>query len=83
MRWGTARESAATTAVYNLINSGGALVGAYAVWDQIPSTLPIWLVAVAMGGSIGAYVGSRYLPDRWLRAILAFLLLVSGVKLVL
>ncbi|NSL21144.1 MULTISPECIES: sulfite exporter TauE/SafE family protein [Agrobacterium tumefaciens complex] len=83
MRWATVREAAATTAVYNLINSGGALVGAYAVWDQIPSTLPIWLVAVAVGGSIGAYVGSRYLPDRWLRAILALLLLVSGVKLVL
>lgn len=83
MRWATVKEAAATTAVYNLINSGGALIGGYTVWDQLPSTLPIWLVAVAVGGSIGAYVGSRYLPDRWLRAILALLLLVSGVKLVL
>lgn len=83
MHWGTARQTAATTAVYNLINSFAALIGAYAAWDHIPSTLPVWLAAVAVGGSIGAYIGSRYLSDRWLRGILSILLLVSGVKLVL
>lgn len=81
MNWGTTRQTAATTAVYNLLNSGAALIGAHALWDQIPSALPWWLAAVAAGGSIGAFVGSRYLSDRWLRAILALLLLVSGVKL--
>lgn len=39
MRWGTTRETAATTAVYNLVNSGGALAGAYSAWDQMPSNL--------------------------------------------
>ncbi|AJE45680.1 sulfite exporter TauE/SafE family protein [Celeribacter indicus] len=82
MNWGTARQTAATTAVYNLMNSFAALVGAYAVWDHIPSMLPAWLVAVAVGGTIGAYIGSRHLSDRWLRGILALLLLLSGVKLV-
>jgi uncharacterized protein len=82
MNWGTAHQTAATTAVYNLMNSAAALIGAYAAWDHIPASLPIWLVAVAVGGSIGAYTGSRYLSDRWLRGILAFLLLVSGIKLV-
>lgn len=83
MNWGTVRQSAATTAVYNLTNSAAALVGAYTAWDHIPRELPIWLVAVATGGSVGAFVGSRYLSERWLRTILAFLLLVSGIKLVL
>nr|WP_223252621.1 hypothetical protein [Paracoccus mutanolyticus] len=32
-RRGTARQTAATTAVYNLMNSAAALVGAYAAWD--------------------------------------------------
>jgi uncharacterized membrane protein YfcA len=82
MNWGTARQTAATTAVYNLINSFAALIGAYAAWDQIPATLPSWLVAVAVGGTIGAYIGSRYLSDRWLRGILSILLLMSGIKLV-
>lgn len=82
MNWGTARQTAATTAVYNLMNSAAALMGAHAAWDQIPAALPIWLGAVALGGVAGAYAGSRYLPDRWLRGILAFLLLASGIKLI-
>jgi len=82
MNWGTARQTAATTAIYNLMNSGAALIGAFAAWDQIPETLPTWLCAVALGGILGAYIGSRYLSDRWLRGILSALLLVSGVKLI-
>lgn len=82
MNWGTARQTAATTAVYNLMNSAAALIGAFAAWNHIPPSLPVWLAAVAGGGFVGAYVGSRYLSDRWLRGILAFLLLVSGIKLV-
>lgn len=82
MNWGTVRQTAATTAVYNLMNSAAALIGANAAWDYLPSALPVWLVAVAAGGSVGAWIGSRYLSDRWLRGVLAVLLLVSGVKLV-
>lgn len=82
MNWGTARQTAATTAVYNLMNSAAALIGANAAWDYLPSALPVWLVAVAAGGSVGAWIGSRYLSGRWLRGVLAALLLVSGVKLV-
>lgn len=82
MNWGTARQTAVTTAVYNLMNSAAALTGAYAAWNQIPAALPLWLIAVGLGGSLGAYMGSRYLSDRWLRGILAVLLLASGIKLV-
>lgn len=82
MNWGPARQTAATTAVYNLVNSFAALIGAYTAWPHIPSSLPKWLVAVAAGGVIGAYIGSRYLSDRWLRGILSFLLLTSGIKLI-
>lgn len=83
MNWGSVRETAAITAIYNLMNSAAALIGAYATWSHIPASLPIWLVAVGAGGSAGAYIGSRYLPDRWLRGILATLLLGSGIKLIL
>lgn len=81
MNWGTARQPAATTAVYNLMNSAAALLGAYAHWDQLPAPLPWWIASVALGGIVGALIGSRYLSDRWLRGALALLLLVSGLKL--
>ena len=83
MGWGTPRQTAATTAVYNLLNSSAALLGASAVWGQIPASLPLWLIAVALGGTLGAVIGSRYLSDRWLRGILALLLFASGLKLLL
>lgn len=83
MNWGTARQTAATTAVYNLMNSAAALIGAHSTWSHIPAALPLWLLAVGAGGLLGAVVGSRHLSDRLLRSILAVLLLVSGVKLIL
>lgn len=82
MNWGTPRQTAATTAVYNLMNSAAALLGANAYWDMLPASLPIWLGGVALGGVVGALVGSKFLSDRWLRGILALLLLISGAKLI-
>ncbi len=81
MNWGTARQTATTTAVYNLMNSAAALLGAYRWWDEIPGALSGWLIAVAAGGALGALIGSRYLPELWLRIILAAILLASGVRL--
>lgn len=83
MNWVSLRRTAAVTAAYNLLNSAAALIGAYSILGSIPQALPVWLVAVGIGGAIGAFVGSRYLPDSALRYILAIILLVSGVKLVL
>ena len=81
MNWGSARQTAATTAVYNFMNSAAALIGASAYWHKLPSALPWWLVVVAVGGTAGAILGSKHLSERWLRGILAVLLLVSGLKL--
>ncbi|KQT95475.1 sulfite exporter TauE/SafE family protein [Rhizobium sp. Leaf453] len=83
MNWVSRRRTAAVTAAYNLLNSAAALAGAYASIKSIPSALPLWLVAVGLGGVAGSLVGSRYLSDRSLRFILAAVLLVSGTKLLL
>lgn len=83
MNWVSVRSTAAVTAAYNLINSAAALAGAYAILDSMPSTLPIWLIAVGAGGTIGAIAGSRYLPDTALRYILALVLFIAGAKLIL
>jgi uncharacterized protein len=82
MDWVSVRRTAAVTAAYNLLNSAAALIGAYSILDALPSALPLWLTAVGIGGTLGAFIGSRYLPDNALRVILAIILLVAGVKLV-
>lgn len=83
MNWATLRHTAAVTACYNLLNSAAALLGAYAILDSAPVELPMWIVAVALGGTLGSFFGSRYLPDATLRYLLALILCVSGVKLML
>ena len=83
MNWVTVRRTAAVTAAYNLLNSAAALIGAHSVIGALPAALPTWLVAVAAGGTVGAFAGARYLPEAALRYILAAILLLSGAKLML
>ena len=68
-------------AVYNLLNSAAALLGAGAIWDQLPTAMPVWLTAVVLGGTLGAAIGARHLPERALRLLLALLLFVSGLRM--
>lgn len=82
LHWSSARQAAATTAAFNLVNSAAALIGARALWGEIPAALPVWLGAVGLGGLAGAWVGSRRLSERALRAVLAVLLLAAGIKLI-
>lgn len=82
MNWVSLRRTAAVTAVYNLLNSAAALLGAYRLLSAAPSALPIWIMAAAFGGAVGAFVGNRFLPDTLLRYLLAVILAVSGVKLI-
>jgi uncharacterized protein len=44
--------------------------------------VPLWLAAAATGGALGAFAGSRRLPEAWMRRILAALLLASGLELI-
>lgn len=83
MNWATPRETGAMSAMFNLMISAAALLGAVAQWDAFPRALPLWLLVVAGGGALGAAVGSRYLPDVWLRLILAAILLASGIRMVI
>jgi uncharacterized membrane protein YfcA len=82
MNWVTVRRTAAVTAAYNLFNSAAALIGAYKIWGFMPAMFPIWALAAGIGGTVGVFIGSRYLPDSALRYILAIILFGSGIKLI-
>ncbi|HRP00218.1 MAG TPA: sulfite exporter TauE/SafE family protein [Flavobacteriales bacterium] len=59
MGWADARTTAATSALFILVNS---VVGLLAVAQQAPvwSTMdPLWLMAAVAGGLLGSWVGSR------------------------
>lgn len=80
MNWVGVRRTAAVSAAYNLLNSAAALAGAHAIAVVAPPALPIWMLAVAIGGFVGSVVGSRYLPEVALRYLLALILAVSGLR---
>lgn len=81
--WADIKRTAATASLFILLNSASGLAGmATSGWSPGP-----WLVVLAAaactGGIAGAYLGSRRLAHRSLRVLLAFVLLIAGVKLVL
>ncbi|MGH2455456.1 MAG: sulfite exporter TauE/SafE family protein [Candidatus Limnocylindria bacterium] len=81
--WAGTRFAAGTSAIFILANSIAGLAGNLGAVGSIPAALPLWLVAVAVGGAIGSELGSRRLPAPWVRRALALVLLVAGLKLIL
>jgi uncharacterized membrane protein YfcA len=83
LRWSGARAAAGMSSVFILANSISGLSGAVSSLGALPSALPLWLGAVAIGGVVGAEVGSRRLGTVGLRRALALVLVVASAKLIL
>ncbi len=84
MGWAGVRYAAGTSAAFILANSVSGLAGNIGAVGAtaLPSALPLWLVAVAVGGLIGAELGARRLTPPGVRRALAVVLLVAGLKLI-
>ena len=83
LHWLNTRHAAGLSAIFNLLNSAAALAGLWSTSLIWPSELPFWLVAVAIGGTLGSWLSVKRLPLNVLRYILATLLLVGGIWLLL
>lgn len=81
-RWSGARAAAGISAAFILANSISGLLGNVAAVAALPPALPIWLLAVAAGGLVGAEIGARRLGTVGLRRALAVVLVVAGLKLI-
>jgi len=82
LRWAQAQRAAAVSALFILLNSSAGLAGNFASTRELPSYLAPLLVAAAVGGFIGAYLGSRRLAPAWIKRFLAAVLLIAGLKLI-
>jgi len=79
--WAGTRQIMAVSAFFNLAISASAFAGTAATLPAFPGALPLWAGAVAIGGVIGVWLGTKHLPDVALRYILAIILLASGIRL--
>jgi uncharacterized membrane protein YfcA len=81
--WAETRAASGIAAPFILVNSIAGLLGHFSSVAQLPPNIPIWGVAVVLGGWIGASYGSKRAPPPVLRRLLALVLIVASVKLIL
>jgi uncharacterized membrane protein YfcA len=82
MGWADAKKAAAVSALFVLLNSISGLAGNISATKSLPPYILSMLIAVALGGSLGAYVGSRRIQSPVIKKLLAIVLLIAGLKLI-
>lgn len=82
-KWASAKRTAALSSGFILVNSLAALGGVLHHTQELPAQLPMWMIAVALGGWLGAEIGARRLSAAALQRLLAVVLVVAGVKITL
>ncbi|MEW6127335.1 MAG: sulfite exporter TauE/SafE family protein [Acidobacteriota bacterium] len=84
--WAEVKDASGMSAGFILINSIAGLIGNLtkniSSIESLPSSIFLWLIAVAIGGYIGAEFGSKRLPNVRLRQLLAIVLVIAGFKLI-
>jgi hypothetical protein len=84
--WATAKQTATITAPFILVNSiaalGGIAVGEHGLGLHANFITPL-IIAVVVGGMVGASYGSRRLGSMGLRRVLGVVLLVAAIKMFL
>ncbi|HWV57857.1 MAG TPA: TSUP family transporter, partial [Longimicrobiales bacterium] len=82
-QWALARTAAAVSALFILMNSIAGLAGNLSSTRQFPP-YALWFLALAgAGGALGSYAGSRRLDPTVVKRVIAFVLVVAGVRLLL
>lgn len=81
--WMPTREASGTSVAFVWINSLTALIGLLQSQQTLPTMLPLWLGAVAVGALIGTQLGLKWLPVLGLRHALGVVLLIAAGKLLM
>jgi uncharacterized protein len=82
-RWAEARKTAGVCAAFVLVTSMAGLLGHISNVAEVPSAIPIWAAAAAVGGLIGSGYGSRRLSNLASKRLLSIVLVIAGVKMLI
>jgi uncharacterized membrane protein YfcA len=80
--WASAKTTAGLSSAFILVNSLAALLGVAFHLEAVPVLLPVWMIAVALGGWVGAEYGARRLSPKALQRLLAAVLIIAGAKII-
>lgn len=81
LSWANAKEAAAASALFIVLNSAGGLLGSTDPVHLTPSAT-IWFISAAAGGFLGSYMGSQRLPQVTVRYLLTAVLAIASCKLI-
>lgn len=81
LAWSDLRTTSGIAAVFILGNSIAGLLGNLAIVRSLPSELPLYIVAVVLGGLVGTASGIHF-PIVYVRRALGLVLIVAGLKLI-
>ncbi len=82
--WADAKEAAAISSLFIVINSLMGLTTLYLQQSFHPNPdIGYWMVAALVGGALGSYCSAFRLPTRYVKHLLAGVLLLASVKLLI
>jgi uncharacterized membrane protein YfcA len=79
--WADIKRSAAVSALFIFVNSISGLLGFLSKGGMLPISSVSLIAVVLIGGTFGAYLGSKKMNTQMLRNILALVLLIAVFKL--
>lgn len=79
--WAGPRNTAGMSAAFIVLNSLAGIAARPSSLADLPGWIPLWAGLCLLGGWVGATLGSRVLPVRALRFVLAAVLLIAAFKL--
>lgn len=80
-RWADAKQTAAISAAFILVNSVSGLTGALGRGETIDIAMWPFVVVAVLGGLFGGWIGAKRLPETRLRQVLGVVLLFACFKL--
>lgn len=79
--WGTIREIAAVSALFVLVNSVSGLGGHLFTTEILWTEAALFAIPVLAGGHLGSRFGVKTTDPKLIRLMLAFVLMIAGVKM--
>lgn len=81
MNWADARHTAGIAALFILVNSIAGLLGHVSSVTLLPIALPLWAMAVLIGGFVGSFYGSHRFSNVSIKRWLALVLVIASVRM--
>ncbi len=80
-RWGGMKETAAASAAFIFLNSLAGLSGHLSAGMEVSPKIVLWIMAVMVGGLLGAWTGGFKLTAMQLKYLITTVLLIASIKL--